>query len=92
MDGKGIYYHKNGNRYDGDWKNCIKEGKGIYYYNLSPWIGDRYEGDWRIGLRDGQGIYCYNNGDREIADYHNNKEIGIHVFLTRDGEVKVKNY
>ena len=28
---KGIYYWKNGEIYEGDWKNNLKEGKGIYY-------------------------------------------------------------
>ena len=26
-------YYNNGNRYEGDWKNDKKEGKGIYYFN-----------------------------------------------------------
>jgi len=45
-------YYNNGDRYDGDWKNGKKEGKGIYYYNN----GNRYEGDWKNDLREGKGI------------------------------------
>jgi len=41
-EGKGIYYHNNGNRYEGDWRNDKKEGKGIIYYNN----GDRMMGDY----------------------------------------------
>ena len=37
-EGKGIFYYKNGNRYEGDWRNDKKEGKGIAYYQN----GDRY--------------------------------------------------
>ena len=29
-EGKGIYYYNNGDRYEGDWKNGKREGKGIY--------------------------------------------------------------
>ena len=29
MEGKGIYYYNNGERYEGDWKNDKREGKGI---------------------------------------------------------------
>ena len=43
---------KNGDRYDGEWKNDNKEGKGILYSNK----GDKYVGDFRIGF-DGKGIY-----------------------------------
>ena len=39
MDGEGMYFWKDGRKYVGDWKNGIKEGKGILYYNN----GDRYE-------------------------------------------------
>jgi hypothetical protein len=32
----------NGNKYYGEWKNDIKEGNGIRYYNN----GNKYEGIW----------------------------------------------
>ena len=41
---------------------------------------------------EGNGIYYYNNGDREIGDYLDGKEIGKHVKLTKNGEVEVNNY
>ena len=34
----------------------------------------------------------YNDGNREMGDYYNDKEIGKHVMLTRNGEVKTYNY
>ena len=41
MEGRGILYLNNGNKYEGHFNNDLKEGKGIYYFNN----GDRYEGD-----------------------------------------------
>ena len=41
---------------------------------------------------EGNGIYYYNNGDREMGDYSNDKPIGRHALLTRNGEVKTVNY
>ena len=38
-------YWENGDRYEGEWKNDEREGKGIYYLNN----GDRYEGEWKNG-------------------------------------------
>ena len=29
MNGKGIYYYANGDKYDGEWKDDKKNGKGI---------------------------------------------------------------
>ena len=91
-DGKGIYYYNNepwkGDRYEGDWKNGKKEGKGIYYYNS----GNRYEGDYKNDKKEGKGIAYYNDGDREMGDWKNGKKIGKHLILSKNGEVKTKNY
>ena len=51
-EGKGIFYHNNGDIYDGEFKNDKKEGKGIFYYNN----GDKYEGEWKD---DKFKNYCY---------------------------------
>ena len=51
-------HNKNGAIYEGDWKNGLFEGKGIYYYIN----GDRYEGDFKNDKREGKGIYYYNSG------------------------------
>ena len=45
------YIFNNGNRYEGDWKNGKKEGKGIFYFNS----GSRYEGDWKNDKMEGKG-------------------------------------
>ena len=52
-------YWNDGDRYEGEWRNDKKEGKGIYYYNTEPWKGDRYEGDNRNGKKEGKGIYYW---------------------------------
>jgi len=33
MEGYGIYYSSNGDKYEGEWKNHQKEGYGIYYFS-----------------------------------------------------------
>ena len=43
MEGKGVMFYNNGDKYEGDWKNGIFERKGIMHYNN----GDRCEGDWK---------------------------------------------
>ena len=42
MEGKGINFYINGDRYEGEWKRGKKEGNGIYYFNN----GDRRMGDY----------------------------------------------
>ena len=52
-------YYKNGDRYEGEWKNDDREGKGILYYKN----GDRYDGEWKNDKREGKGILYYNKDD-----------------------------
>ena len=33
VDGKGIYFYNNGEKYEGEWKDNKTNGIGIYYYN-----------------------------------------------------------
>ena len=67
-EGKGIYYLLKepfkGDRYEGDWKNDKREGKGMENFN----DGDIYIGDFKKGALNGKGIMYYNNGDR-YEDY-----------------------
>ena len=42
--------------------------------------------------KEGKGIYYHNNGDRRMSDYSNDKPIGKHITLTKNGEVKTTNY
>ena len=52
------------------WKNNLKEGKGIFYYN-----NGRYEGELKNGKMEGKGIYYYNNGNRYEGDWKNDKKV-----------------
>ena len=81
-------YYNDGDIYEGDYKNGVSEGKGIYYYN----DGDRYEGDFKNDKQEGKGIYYYPNGDRIMGDYHNDKPIGKHAYLNTNGFVFLNNH
>ena len=39
-----------GNKYETNWKNDKKEGKGIFYCRN----GDRHKGDWKISEKEGK--------------------------------------
>ena len=41
---------------------------------------------------EGKGIYYFKNGDREMGDWKDDKDIGKHVKLCKNGEIKTKNY
>ena len=47
--------YNNGDKYEGEWINDKKEGKGIYYYN----IGEQYGGEWKNDeIRSNNYIIC----------------------------------
>ena len=58
--GNGIYrYFKSGHKYEGEWKDNVKQGIGKMTYNG---VG-AYHGYWENGRRHGEGVFTYKNGD-----------------------------
>ena len=84
MNGNGIYTYPDGSKYEGDWEDNKKHGKGIYYYNNELWKGDKYEGDWENDNQHGKGIYYYNNepikGDKYEGEWQDNKRHGKGIY------------
>ena len=64
--GKGVYLYVNGNRYEGDWANDKKNGKGSYTYFTT---GEKYEGQWVDGEKHGYGSYSYAYGDKYTGEW-----------------------
>ena len=56
----------NGNRYEGEFKNDKKEGKGIYYYNN----GDREMGDYLNGEKLGKHVTLKFNREFKTKIYN----------------------
>ena len=52
--------YTNGDIYDGESRNGLKNGYGIIYYNLKGILqyrnGDVYDGDWEEDKKTGKGI------------------------------------
>ena len=57
MNGKGIMTYIDGAKYEGEFVNGKREGKGNYYWNSNKY----YKGSWKKGKQDGDG-YFYHNG------------------------------
>jgi hypothetical protein len=51
--GTGIMKSSNGNIYDGQWIEGIKNGKGVYYDSTTKVV---YSGEWKDGKKNGFGI------------------------------------
>jgi len=42
--------------------------------------------------KEGKGIYYFKSGTRKMGEWKDDKEIGKHVTLSNNGEVKINNY
>ncbi len=49
MHGKGVYKWRNGEKYEGEYVNGLRQNQGKYYFVS----GAYYKGGWLNGLQDG---------------------------------------
>ena len=56
-DGVGKVTLANGNTFEGEFRDGVPSGEGVYHWNAddSPNKGDRYEGEYHQGRRHGKG-------------------------------------
>lgn len=57
--GRGTFFYKNGDRYDGYWVNGLPQGEGRMIYANE----NIYEGQWHEGKRNGYGVLTKRDGD-----------------------------
>lgn len=64
-------------------------GKGIIYYNRQ---GGRYEGDIKNGAKNGEGVFYWKEGEKDIGRFSDDKPIGKHFRIKKNGEVEKTDY
>jgi len=74
--------------YKGEWKNNMKDGKGIQVWQE----GDIYKGEWKKGKRTGQGIHIWPDGHYYEGSYDDDKRNGMGIFKWPDGREYRGNY
>ena len=47
-----------GNEYEGEWRDGLREGKGVYRFKN----GSIYDGDWKAGKMSGRAFYRFADG------------------------------
>ena len=85
---KGIMYYKNGSKYEGEYKNDKKQGKGIFTsqnYNNPNLIGIKYEGEFNNDKIEGYGIGTYTSGDKYEGEWKDNKQYGRGTLIYKGG-------
>lgn len=78
--------YNDGSKYEGDFSNGKKEGKGTYTWGkFSKYPGYKYTGDWKEDKKEGKGTYFYPNGDIQYeGDFVNDQFEGNGKFIYQD--------
>lgn len=83
MDRNGILCYRNGEKYEGSWKQDTAHGKGSLTYAG----GDKYVGEWREGKKEGLGALHYVNGDVFKGEWRKDFACGHGVLAYMNGDV-----
>ena len=85
-NGYGRATYGNGTKYYGTWTDGKRNGLGTHYYSANtPWKGRKYVGQWKDNKMHGQGTLIYPNGEQQTGEFKNNKPIGSHKFVDKEG-------
>jgi|GEM_PF-1538908 len=78
----------NGDRYEGQFKEGLFNGWGVYYYHN----GDKYEGEFKDDMKHGRGTLIYRNGDRYVGEFANDMKCGKGSLLFANGDKYVGEF
>ena len=82
----GVFYGANEEKYAGEKRNGLKEGKGIFIYNTNDIYQRKiYDGDWKNNVREGKGILYFTNGCKYEGDWKNDLKEGKGIIHYSDG-------
>ena len=82
--GKASASYPNGDVYEGDFLDGIREGRGVYRYGSN---GDKYDGEWRQNRKHGIGKMSYNGKGEYQGYWENGRRHGEGVFTYPNGDV-----
>ena len=80
--------YPNGDKYIGEYKNKMRNGKGKMYYNEKDENGRvMYDGYWKDDLFDGKGIMKWKNNDRYNGEWKNGLKEGKGTYYYENGDI-----
>lgn len=82
--GFGKMLYANGNVYEGEWKNNLKNGQGKQSYK----DGSSYEGEWKDNKIEGYGTIIWANGKKYVGYLVNNQMHGKGIIYESNGNKK----
>jgi len=83
--GYGVMKWQNGDRYEGDWAEGLRQGKGKY---TSKPTGGKYEGEYVNDLKQGKGKYSFSNGDWYDGEWKEGVRHGHGLYVWKEKNEK----
>jgi len=77
---KGKIYYENGDIFEGDIKNYLRNGKGKFISD-----SETYEGDWEEDQKNGEGTLIFKDGSKYVGQFRNNQFNGKGKIESNDG-------
>ena len=73
--------YNDGSWYEGELKNDLHQGQGIYRWSDGAW----YQGGFENNQRHGQGTFCWANGDKYVGSWNNGSMHGNGIIYYNNG-------
>jgi hypothetical protein len=74
--------YPNGDRYEGEFKDGLLNGWGVYYHRN----GDKYEGQFSADMKCGRGTFTGINGDKYIGEFNGDMKCGRGSIVYANGD------
>jgi hypothetical protein len=78
----------NGDRYEGEFRNGLFNGWGVYTYRS----GDRYEGEFAEDLKHGKGTYTSSDGEKYVGEFVKDRRQGQGTLFLKNGDRYVGSF
>lgn len=82
QNGKGTYVYSNGYRYEGNFVNGLREGRGMLKGSDGSW----FDGMWLQDKFHGQGTYVWPNGAKYTGAWVNGIQNGYGIYFYANGD------
>lgn len=85
QDKKNGYFREtyiNGSKYEGDFKDGMRRGRGIMTWK----DGAKYDGDWEDGMRHGKGIMTWKTGEKYEGEFKKDERTGYGTYTWPETE------
>ena len=74
---QGVQIYADGSKYEGEWREGLKHGEGIFTWN----DGRSYVGEYKNDKKHGRGTYTWTNGCEYSGQWRNGKQHGEGTYI-----------